>query len=336
MYHTTCPQCRLPLGIPPQFAGSQGPCGRCGCMVAVPQIVTNCLHCRQPSYFQGAMLGMVGPCRHCGAQLQVSVHSYQGSASLPPHGPVSQPPQAHYAPPPSLAQSNAHAPLSSSHGAILHKATTSALKAGVQVLGTRVALTGAPVTQGETFRELLKASVPFTQGALRVDSVLGILLAQGPLRILQSMPFSGGRALPHEFACILPGSLTSTLWLKNGGWFDTFEGSQGGENDPLAQAAQKADLARGVEWTEVNGRQKIKIAWGYQLVALQNQMSVLVLKTAERGLLSTDYGVSWFLERGRETAGFLARYSQPQTMPGGFRYLPASAHFLDDLASASA
>lgn len=328
----SCPGCRAPLSFPPDAAGATGPCYSCGIPVTVPApaaspapppaagpIVIACAQCGTASEFDAAMIGQSGPCRTCGATMTVTA---PGAGMHPP------------APPPGALEVAPNPAQRSAAGDIAKEAT----KVGMQVLGNKVVQIAQDVTMGENVGAALKARFLFG-GQIRTDRVLATKLRAGDCDFYVVVPFSGNMVLAHEMASVIPGVLPSNLWLSRGllgAWSSgRWLGSEGGEQDPLAEAAEREySLVDGIEWDWEQGRMRIKLHWGLQAVPATPSSTLYLVKTAQRGIVFKDFGLNWYLERRRAFMRFVQTHgaaSSPHAPAPSFHESPLSSLFLDEI-----
>jgi hypothetical protein len=308
-----CPGCRAPLSFPLERAGASGPCYRCGATVTVPvpPISVVCARCGTASEFHPAMLGRSGPCRGCGAPITVA-------HPAPPSGPLEVAP--------ARAQESVLASIAKEAG-----------EARIQVLGAKVVRIANEVTTGESIGAVMKASFLFGS-SIRTDRVQAVKLRSAEGDFFLVVPWSGNMMLAHELAALVPGTLPSNVWLSRGAlgaWSSgRYSGTQGGERDPIAQAADKDyALNQGIEWDWESGRIRIKLDWGLQAVCAGGDRTLHLVHTAQRGIVFKDFGLGWYLERRRAFAAFVApRRVSPSLAPAPhFTHVPLTTLFLSDL-----
>ena len=186
-------------------------------------------------------------------------------------------------------------------------------KAGLTMGPHRVLMVGAGVSTQERLGQALSARFNPFGGKVRVDRVLQVRLEGSPITpFVLSVPYSGNRALAHELASLLPGTLPSSLSLVRGAmgsWSSgRFEGPEGPE-DPVAEAASdEFEIGDGVEWNWEEGKTIIKLEWGLQAVPTPEGQTLHVMQTAKHGILSRGFGLDWYVERQRAFRDFLGRY----------------------------
>jgi hypothetical protein len=366
-----CPHCRTRLSFAPAQAGASGPCFACSKTIVVPSpqpstppparqsiaptvpmsavgpVIVVCPGCSTPAQFPIEMLGQSGPCRTCGRTFTV-VLGAQGlspapTQSMPPAAPASvrPPAMAPSVPPPSSAPgargpSNPQlsVPPSALHQKIAQAVAREGAKNGMQMLGMRVIQLGQKVGAGENFGAALWG------GSIRVDQAQAIKMRSPRGDFFVFIPWSGSMTLAHEFASVIPRGLPSCLCLSRGlmGSWSTgrYEGSNGGERDPIAIAAE-ADhtINDGISWDWESGRMRIKLHWGLQAVPFdttpEGPRTLHVVHTAEIGILFREYGLRWYLDRQLAFARFVQ--AQGYTGPPPRRVwnpAPLAALFIDD------
>jgi hypothetical protein len=308
----TCLHCGFAFFVAAVRAGTEVSCERCEAVLRVPLLSVACNQCNVPSMFAGAMLGQSGPCRSCGALLTVTL----GQAAAQP-----VPPQHQQQPVPHAGQNKA-----------LYDLQREVAEIGGRVLGSKLIQVGVSVSRSETGQALLKASIPFARGELRTDIVQGIMVSAWGAEFIVVIPWSGQMMLPHEFGAVLPGALPTILLRRRTFLDGVFSGSYGGEQDPIAVAAdQESDLSKGITWDAIDGRRTIKLQWGLQVVPLSPHQSLHVAHTGSQGIFSFKFGVKWYWERATAFAKFIPRYATGQIPAPSFAVTPATALFIDDL-----
>ena len=308
-------------------------------MSAVGPIVVVCAGCSSPTQFPMEMLGQSGPCRTCGTTITVKL----------PQAPGAPPPPQSFAPP-SISPA-ASAPGQSSPGVRLsnaalgvaptrvHADTANSVaregaKNGMQMLGMRVIQIGQAVGRGENFGAALWG------GQIRVDHAQAIKMRSPRGDFFVFIPWSGNMRLAHEMASVIPGGLPSCLCLSRGllgAWSSgRYEGSNGGDRDPVAIAAEPDHLLHDqIQWNWESGRMRIKLHWGLQAVPFDvtptGPRTLHVMQTAEIGIVFREYGLRWYLDRQLAFAQFVQKLGFSGPPPNRvWNPAPLAALFLDD------
>ncbi len=337
MIHTRCATCQVPLSFSYEQAEATGPCFQCGHPVTVPAappITVVCGHCHAPSQFARTQLGQSGPCRHCGQTITVqeapapTATSVQESPTPPatavhavPNAPTNQRPSV----PPTPTQQK-----------VLARVEKEVTKAGFSIQGTRNVQLDADVTTGEAIGDALKARFMPFGASIRTDRVLGVTVGGTGGGFLLTIPFSGKLMLAHEFASIVPGTLPSNLWLERGLLGDWSSGhylTEHGDEDPVATAAEDDfDINDGIIWDWENGNSKIKLRWGLQAVPASSDSTLLVIQTAQLGIIRRNFGITWFPKRHAALQRFMANFHSTSAPPHPrFQHEPYSTLFADML-----
>jgi hypothetical protein len=341
-----CPHCRTRLSFAAAQAGASGPCYACGQTIVVPAaratvaptvpmaavgpIVVVCPGCRTPAQFPVEMAGQSGPCRTCGTVFTVAL----GGQSLPPAPAPSVPPSPPA--PASRGPSNADlsVPPSRVHQVTAETIAKEGAKHGMQMLGMRVLQIGDKVRSGENMGAALWG------GQIRIDHAQAIKMRSPQGDFFVFIPWSGNMKLAHEMASVLPRGLPSCLCLSRGtlgAWSSgRYEGSNGGERDPVAVAAEPDyALHDGIQWDWESGRMRIKLHWGLQAVPFdttpEGPRTLHVVHTAEIGIVFRDHGLRWYLDRRLAFAKFIQKQAYTGPPPRrAWNPPPLAAMFLDD------
>lgn len=283
----------------------------------LPTIELVCPNCRARLSFAAAQAGASGPCYQCGHTIVVPI-----AAPAPPVAarPMSNPELT--VPPSPVHQKTADA------------LAKEAQKHGIQMLGTRVIQIAEKVRMGENVGAALWG------GKIRVDHAQAVRMRSPRGDFFVFIPWSGNMKLAHELASVIPGGLPSCLYLSRGlmgAWSGgRYEGSNGGEKDPIAVAAEpEYKLHDGIQWDWESGRTRIKLHWGMQVVPFdvtpEGPRSLHVMHTAEIGILFRDHGLPWYLERQQAFQAFVQKRAYAGPPPQRlWRPPPIAALFLDD------
>lgn len=358
-----CPHCRTRLSFAAAQAGASGPCYACGKAIVVPSpratvaptvpmaavgpIVVVCPGCRTPTQFPIEMLGQSGPCRTCGTTFTVAMaQSLPPAASAPVPSPTPAPMQS-MSPAPTQSMPPARpagsrgpsnpelsVPPSRVHQMTAEGVAKEGAKNGMQMLGMRVIQIGQKVGTGENFGAALWG------GQIRVDHAQAIKMRSPQGDFFVFIPWSGNMRLAHEMASVLPRGLPSCLCLSRGtlgAWSSgRYEGSNGGDRDPIAIAAEPDyALHDGIQWDWESGRMRIKLHWGLQAVPFdetpEGPRTLHVVHTAEIGIVFREYGLRWYLDRRLAFAKFIQKIGYQGPPPRrAWNPPPLAAMFLDD------
>jgi hypothetical protein len=213
-------------------------------------------------------------------------------------------------------------------------------KAGLTTIGTKVLQLGEDVSQGESMGAALRASFLFG-GNIRIDRVQSIALrSPGGDVVLVVIPWSRAMRLAHEMMSFVPGTLPSCLLLSRGlmGAWSTgrWQGTRGGEEDPLAKQADRdgGSLTDGIQWDWESGRLRIKLDWGCQVAPFAADRSLLVMHTADQGVVFRDFAIRWYLDRRLAWTKWIAQHAGPSARQE-WSPTPLSILFLEDLVALS-
>ncbi len=334
----SCPHCQTRLSFAAAQAGASGPCYVCGQTLVVPSlaagpIVVACPGCSTSTQFPIEMLGQSGPCRTCGTTFTVTPRR----EGLSPAPTQSMPPAQQRTPAPaSRGPSNPQLTVQPTrvHQVAAEAVAKEGAKSSMQMLGMRVIRIGQAVGSRENVGAALWG------GQIRVDHAQAIKMRCPRGDFFVFIPWSGNMKLAHEFGSIIPRGLPSCLCLSRGllgSWSaGRYEGSNGGERDPIAVAAEPDyALHDGIQWDWESGRMRIKLHWGMQAVpfdtAAEGPRTLHVVHTAEIGVLFREYGLRWYLDRQLAFAKFVQKigYTGPPP-PRAWNPTPIAALFLDD------
>lgn len=328
-----CPRCQAQLVFQDHQAGASGPCYACGNTVVVPAPMA---HAPSPS-----MAPMGAPM----APMPMPSPSVMPGA-LPPR-PLALVPTPSSALPPGPSM-----PMPTTGGLpqvaptewqqkTLDIVAREAAKAGLTTIGTKVLQLGEDVSQGESMGAALRASFLFG-GNIRIDRVQSIALrSPGGDVVLVVIPWSRAMRLAHEMMSFVPGTLPSCLLLSRGllGAWSTgqWQGTRGGEEDPLAKQADRdgSTLTDGIQWDWESGRLRIKLDWGCQVAPFAADRSLLVMHTAEQGVVFRDFAIRWYLDRRLAWTKWIAQHAGPSARQE-WNPAPLSILFLEDLVGLTA
>lgn len=370
-----CSHCRTRLSFAPAQAGATGPCYACGKTIVVPAappsavsrapiaptmpmaavgpIVVVCPGCSTPTQFPVEMVGQSGPCRTCGTTFTVVLGAQQvlspaPTQSMPPAlspaptqsmPPAQSMPGQQPTPAPQAASrgpSNPHLSVQPSrvHQIAAEGVAKEGAKNGMQLLGMRVLQIGQQVRTGENIGAALWG------GQIRIDHAQAIKMRSPRGDFFVFIPWSGNMKLAHEIASIIPRGLPSCLCLSRGllgAWSSgRYEGSNGGDRDPIAVAAEPDySLHDGIQWDWESGRMRIKLHWGLQAVPFdttpEGPRTLHVIHTAEIGIVFREYGLRWYLDRQLAFAKFVQKQGYAGPPPKRvWNPAPIAAMFLDD------
>lgn len=215
------------------------------------------------------------------------------------------------------------------------KEEASKTKGQVRVLSSKVLQVSDATVESEDIEQANEASFLFL-GKFRTDSVQGIKVVsrEGPFFLI--IPWSGGMMLAHEFVSLLPGAVPTGLYLNretSGAWSGgVWSGIQSGDQNAYAVAAsQNHALNEGIEWDWEEDRLRMKLGWALQAMPVAPKLTLQVMRTSRRGVVSREFGLAWYLERRRAFSTFLASFDEKTKAAERWDPPPLSLFFYEDI-----